>query len=243
MSFSPYSEKARWALDHHGVSYTWCEHVPFVGELALRLRARQWRGRVTVPMAVEGDVVLRDSLAIAQHAERVGRGEPLFHDEPEVMPWVERSSVALDASRITMLARLLGDREAMRESMPGWIPRPLRGIALPLAAFTITFLQGKYATGTVPHDQAKATVRECLSALRAALFRDTRSTPRPTILESFSFADIAMATALQMVSPVSDEYIRLGRAERRAWTDAELAREYADVLAWRDRLYATYRRR
>src|SRR5580693_10652149 len=68
MRFSPYSEKARWALDHHRVSFQWHEHVPMAGELALRMRAGSLGKKASVPLAVDGDVVLRDSVAIARHA-------------------------------------------------------------------------------------------------------------------------------------------------------------------------------
>src|SRR5579871_5769917 len=65
MSFTPYSERARWALDHHRVPYEWHEHVPMVGERSLRKRAGG-QGKASVPLALDGETVLRDSLAIAR---------------------------------------------------------------------------------------------------------------------------------------------------------------------------------
>ena len=53
----------------------------------------------------------------------------------------------------------------------------------------------------------------------------------------FSYADICMASALQCVRPVTDEYIKLGPATRKAWTDEGLADKYASLLGWRDQLY------
>jgi glutathione S-transferase len=236
MSFSPYSERAKWALDHHRVPFSWREHVPLLGEVALRARLGVWRGRVSVPVAFDGELVLKDSVDIARHAEQNGRGAPLFADETAALSWAERGTTGLNASRVTLLARILEDREALRDSVPAWIPRALRTSALPAAASSIAFLQRKYATREMSHDRARSTVREILSALRTALGG------RETILSSFSFADIAMATLLQMVSPVSNDYVVLRKAARRAWTDAELAREFSDLVEWRDQLYAKHRR-
>ena len=58
----------------------------------------------------------------------------------------------------------------------------------------------------------------------------------------FSYADVIMASLLQGVAPVADRYIRLGPATRAAWTQLELARANADLIAWRDRLYEHHRR-
>ena len=52
---------------------------------------------------------------------------------------------------------------------------------------------------------------------------------------------MAMAVVLQVVSPVDPAYIRLGPALRRAWTEPVLAREHADLVAWKDALYAGWR--
>jgi glutathione S-transferase len=236
MSFSPYSEKARWALDHHRVPYAWGEHVPMVGELPLRMRAGRLRGKVSVPLAVDGDTVLRDSLAIAKHADRVGAGSPLFPDHGAVDAWNERSDAALGAGRVLFVARSVEDREALRESLPGWVPGPLRGAMTPLAASATRFIARKYGADAVAQAEAMATMREALGALRAAL------SGRSSVLEGFSYADIAMAVVLQMVSPVDSAYVPLGPARRRAWTEPTLAKDYADLVEWRDGLYASRRR-
>jgi glutathione S-transferase len=79
LSQSPWTEKARWALDHHSVAYRYHEHVPVLGELLLRAKARSRpRGtKASVPLLTDGDAVLCSSLAIARHAESIGRGDPL----------------------------------------------------------------------------------------------------------------------------------------------------------------------
>jgi glutathione S-transferase len=235
MSFSPYSEKARWALTHHRLAYRWHEHVPMVGEIPLRIRAGSIGKKASVPLAVDGDVVLRDSLSIARHAERTGTGAPLRPDDPLSKEWDEKSTAALGAGRVLVVLRGLADREALRESLPGWFPGFLRGIGTPIAASASRFLLRKYGADGVSEQEARETMRRQLFAMRGALGG------RPTLGPSFSYADLTMAVVLQMVSPVDDRYIRLGPARRRAWTDDLLSREFADLVAWRDRIYREHR--
>jgi glutathione S-transferase len=234
MAFSPYSEKARWALDHHKVDYAWHEHAPMIGERALRKRSG--RAKASVPMAVDGDAVLHDSLAIAKHAEKVGKGARLFTNDAAVATWVARSDESLGAARVLLFGRLLQDRAALRESLPPWVPGPLRGLATPLAARGTRFLARKHGAQGVGAEDAESKLREGLAAMQRVL------ATRDTILDGFSFADIAMAVVLQMIAPVADEYIALGPARRRAWSEPALAKEFADVVEWRDAVYAKRRR-
>jgi glutathione S-transferase len=106
----------------------------------------------------------------------------------------------------------------------------------PVAASATRFLARKYGADAVAQAEANATMRGVLDALRAAL------RGRGSILDGFSYADVAMAVVLQMVSPVDSAYIRLGPARRRAWTEPAFAKDYADLVEWRDGLYAARRR-
>jgi glutathione S-transferase len=63
------------------------------------------------------------------------------------------------------------------------------------------------------------------------------------VLGEFSYADITMAVILHFVRPVGPDFLGMGKASRRCWSDEELATEYADLLAWRDSLYTRHRRR
>jgi len=67
-AYSPFSEKARWALDHHRIPYAYREHYPLIGELSLRLRARRLKGRVSTPLLLAPEGPVLDSFAIAMSA-------------------------------------------------------------------------------------------------------------------------------------------------------------------------------
>jgi glutathione S-transferase len=241
-SFAPWCERARWALDHHQVSYREIEQRPMIAELtlraALRGQARRPR-RVTVPLLVHGDAALMASDEIARHAERCGRGAPLFpaaHEE-ELRVWMQRSEALMVAGRAMLLPRIAASPEALREHLPPSVPRILRRALQWVVALGVAHLVRKYDV-RIGDGAYELECRGVLDALRAAL-ADGR---RHLVGDAFSYADITMAAALQFVLPVDDRYISLAPATRRAWTHARLAADYADLLAWRDALYVAHRR-
>lgn len=238
-SFAPWCEKARWALDHHRVRYRYTEHVPMLGELALRIAAGRARGLVTVPLLVHGDEVLMDSVAIARHAEREGEGAPLFpaEHEDEITAWNQRSEEVMTSGRALLLPRLGRSSGAVREQLPPFIPNALRPMLQPLASSGVSYIARKYGVRAEDGPVHESRVRAALEPLRAALAAGRER----LVGDTLSFADITMATALQFILPVADRYIALGPSTREAWTHQALASEYADLLAWRDRLYAAAR--
>jgi glutathione S-transferase len=238
LSYSPWSEKARWALDHRAVPYVEAAYVPMIGELGLRATTGRWTGRVTVPVLVTGaGEVLTDSFDIARYAERVGSGAPLFPPEHEarLAEWNARSDEAMAAARGAVVTRLAASPAALLESLPKFA-RNLGPLATALGRSGVRFFQRKYDLTAAAGDQTK--FRSALDALRAAL-----AGGRPYVLDRFTYADISAAVLLQAVVPVDHKYIRLGRATRATWTDGALASEYADLVTWRDGLYARHRHR
>lgn len=237
MPASPWSEKARWALDHHRIEYVEEAYTPMLSEPALRWRLRRARGRVTVPVLFAEGEAYTDSFDIAEYAERRGGGPPLFRRglERAIAGWNQVSEAAMRAGRALVSFRVAGDPQAQSEALPDRVPGPLRRPLGPVARVGIRFLQKKHAVSDDEH-VSRALLRARLGELRAAL-----ADGRHFLLGEFSYADIAMAAALQFVHPVDDRRIRLGPATRRAWTDLDLAGELTDLIEWRDQLYAARR--
>jgi glutathione S-transferase len=237
-SFAPWCEKARWALDHHKVSYGYREHIPLYGEFALRMATRRLLPKATVPLLIDGPEMIMNSFEIARYAERKGRGTPLFPlaYEAETRFWNECSETIMTCGRALLLERLQRMPAALREQLPPSVPPRLRKALTPLASCGVTYIRRKYRIKSAGPEYERAS-RAALDALRKALVGG-----REHILGSqLSFADIAMATSLQFVRPVADQHIALGSATREAWTNALLASEYPDLLHWRDRLYGSLR--
>jgi glutathione S-transferase len=241
LPYSPWSEKARWALDVRGVPYRYRHYQPLLGELELRLKTRRWRGTVTVPMLIDAQGrVYDDSEKIARFADAHGAGPALFPDghEAAIARWVALSEAGLAAGRVLALERQLRDDDALLELVPRGLRRSLGRLAPRLGQLGVLRTLSKYGAREHSSAQHRARLRAALEALRAALASST-STPK-TLLGTFSFADIAAAQVLAFVLPPAFG-LKLGKASARGFTDPEFSREFADLIGWRDALYAAYR--
>ncbi len=239
LPYSPWSEKARWALDHHKLPYERVTYTPLLGEVGLRLQTRNFTSRASVPTLIDEDgEVYADSLLIAQHADHIGQGSRLFprHLMSDIERWSTEGEWGLAAGRGLVLAAVRTDDEAQRELVPSAIPGPLRGVAQPLALLGVAFLSWKYG---LDETATPTVLTERLQKMLAALRRQLGN--KHYVLGEFSYADIAMAAALHFLSPPSDEWMHLGPGTRRTFTRPELAERYRDLLGWRDKLYAERR--
>jgi glutathione S-transferase len=234
LSPSPWTERARWALDHHRVSYRYREHVPFIGELALRRKAES--KKPTVPL-LEDDVVVMGSAEIAKHADGIGKGESLFEsgDQESIARACTLADRMANAARACVMKRITDSRAAQMEALPKFIPGPLRPMFAPTTRTAIGFLMKKHG---VPDDVDRVIqedLRPALTEVRSWLGG------RRYLNDHFSFADIAIGAQLGGICPHADA--PLGPAMRAVWTNEALAEEFRDLLAWRDALYADHRRR
>jgi glutathione S-transferase len=235
--YSPWTIKARWALDHHGVPYDYTEHVPMLGEGRLRWKARRPTGKVTVPLLVtDGDPIM-DSLEIARYAERHGRGAPLFPAarRSEIDAWNARSERVLAAGRGLVVARTARSERAKEEALPPFVPEPLRAAMRPVATSGLMFFRLKYGLGEVSEGERRAVIAAELRALREALGG------KSYLLGDFSYADVAMAVTLQLVRPADTARMRESAGTREAWADPALEEELGDLVAWRDEIYTKHR--
>jgi glutathione S-transferase len=238
LPFSPWSEKARWALDHHRIEYKYKEYTPLLGEVSLRIRLRKPRGRVTVPVLRDGRTWLVDSFDIAKHAERIGAGPPLFPGDKldEIAAWNRRSEAATAAGRAASMLASAGDPELALAFLPPHVPPALKSLLLPIAKAGVEAFIAKYRMRNDADSHATVLDAE-LAALERAL-----SGKRYLLGDTFSYADIAMAIVLQGVSPVDERYMAKLPGIRPGAESAELQRRYPELLAWRDELYAKHRR-
>jgi len=233
--YSPWTERARWSLDHHGIAYRFEEHVPVMGELALRRRLGAYRGaRATVPVFFDGPNVISESIDIVFHADSIGRGAPLVRDREATRRYFERVERGLVAMRGRVLASVLTDREAQRESAV-MVPKSVAGLMRPFVRASTRFMASKYGVSGRSAGDFEPEMRELLVEIRRAIDDGSLST------DTFSANHIAAATFLQGVSPVRAPHMQLTQAVRRAWTCEPLAAEFADVLSWRDLLYSQRR--
>jgi glutathione S-transferase len=230
---SPWTERARWALDHHGVTYRYREHVPLVGELVLRLRTNV--PKPSVPLLVDGKTKTMGSFDIARRAEEIGRGSTLFPrgKEDVVARWNDVAESLSSVGRAWLFRNLRGSHDAQREALPGFIPGPLRGIAARTSLLGAAWLERKYRVAADVDAEVTQILRPALEDVRAAL------AGKAYLLDGFTYADLVIAASLQVVRP--HEGAPLGPATRAAWTNEALANEFDDLLMWRDAVYRKHR--
>jgi glutathione S-transferase len=240
LPYSPWSEKARWALDHHRIEYEYSEHAPIVGDLRLRILLRKPKGRVTVPVLEDGGRWFTDSFEIAQHADRIGSGSRLFPGDrlAAVEAWNKKSEEVLAASRAIMIIHSADSPEAAAASLPPAVPAPLKPVLGRVARQFLKAFIAKYnmRDGADSHER---TITGVFNDLRAAL----GGKKGYLIGDELSYADISMAVCLQFVSPVDERYMAIGPGGREGWTNRELFDRYRDLVSWRDELYAKHRKR
>ena len=189
--YSPWSERARWALDHHRVAYRYHEHVPMLGEPILRLRARG-RSKATVPLLVDGSGSYADSIDIIERADAIGTGAPLVPDSAALREMRDFIEPGLAAARALVVGAMLDDPEALREAAMAISPKSVAGLLRPVAAMGTRFIAKKYASKIESPEANEATLEGVLTELRERL--GGRETVDPA---GFSALDIVAASLLQ----------------------------------------------
>jgi glutathione S-transferase len=243
LPYSPWSEKARWALDARRVPYRFRHYQPLIGEPALRVKLRRITGRVSVPVLTTDDGrVIADSADIAHWADGRGEGPRLFPagEEDAVARFVALSERALAAGRALSLMRMLGDDDALAEMVPRPMRRALGPVAARIGAMGIRRTLRKYGGDREAGEAHRRTLIAALDEIRATLAQAPSGEGPQTLLGRFTFADIAAAQALAFVEPPATG-LKLGAASRRSFTDPELRERHADLIRWRDELYRAMR--
>jgi glutathione S-transferase len=203
LPFSPWSLRARWALDHHGIAYKKMTHLPMVGEPLLRgLNAFYGRSpsklfaKASVPMLIDRGKLFSDSLTIAEHAEETGSGSKLLPEahKAEILGWVDAADQLLGAGRGRLMDRLIASDAALSEMLPPPL-RPLGGVGIATARISSRYVKQKY----LDPDRTAAQLEAAMDAVLERV--EKRLETSPYLTGAFSFADVAVAGALDMIDP------------------------------------------
>ncbi|MCG8668189.1 MAG: glutathione S-transferase N-terminal domain-containing protein [Pseudomonadales bacterium] len=237
---SPWSEKARWALDVAGLGYQLIEHVPMVSNL----RARQLAGnfnplrKFSLPIAACGAQVMDDSYSIASYAADHNKNAnvDLFPQDKltEIQYWNDLSNRMMNILRKRALPAMKTNQTLLESNLPPLVPEALRPHLTSVSKMAISYIDRKYP---LSEEDTEQVVIEGFETLRKAL----NQADGDYLLGEFSYADIAMAVTLQPVKPVADKYIPLDSGTRECWTDDMLIEQFPDLIEWRDRIYQHHR--
>lgn len=230
---SPWSERARWALDYCRVPYVERAYVPRVGEWPMRLRTGRWSDRITVPILQTDSTTLHDGHEIARWADERGSADLFPEGEQGIARWHALSDRMLAAGRRRTSRGVIGDAVALRASMEMGAPFA-RWLPLSIGRSSTEWLLNKYAD--LQEDTADEVIlAEGMAELATAL------EGRDTLLDRFSIADVHMAVALQFVQPPTHMEPHIPEPSRHHWCVPELVDRHLELLAWRDRVVDRFR--
>ena len=205
-----------------------------IGELSLRAARRRLGNKITAPsMVLDDGTWLTDSWQIACWIDNEVGGQFFRGATAEVSRLNTETERFLQIFRPVVLERMVNDYPlALEENLPRMFPKALHRPLRSVGGMGVKFLIQKYERPSID----RAEVTGLLDSFRRSIGE------KPTVLEAgFSYADILIATALQMVQPVSRKYWSIGPATREAWTLHEYINEAGELLQWRDELFDAYR--
>src|ERR1019366_1120250 len=193
LNVSPWSERAKWALDPNGLEYQVINHMPVVGERRLRRLVGPGKPRATAPVLLAGDDVVSESWDIAVYADREGKGTKLLPPEHEaaIRAWCALADEAMSAGRALVVAATLASGPALDAKAAPFLPAWLRPALRPVARAATRAFARKYALRLEDVDANTRAVRSALERLRSGLAHSS-----PYLQGAFTYADIAMATLI-----------------------------------------------
>lgn len=235
ISISPYSDRCKWVLKHHRMAYRYTEHTLLFGIPSLRLRLKRFTGDITAPALIDGQTRIFDSYKISQYIDSQGGGPKLFAPQSftAIEHWNRVSEEICDDGRAFTNIKVSQDPEAQALLLPKFVPRAFRKSLHLLARLGTFYIAKSFAIAHENLDQRKNNLRKNLNLIRAGL---PQAPGGFLIGDQLSYADISVACCLQMIKPAAGTYVDKNEATRRCWTHPDLATEFKDLLAWRDRI-------
>ncbi len=235
---SPWSEKALWALDHSGLPYDKLEYTPLMTTPQVRWLSRNFTKKLTIPVALDGGKIMRDSFDIAVHAnsKRLKSRPNLFptNKMTEIKQWNELSDTLLNILRARANPRMKKNRDVLVNNLPPYLPSLIKLFLTPVSRYALNHLAKKYPLPSGDHEQI---VLSGVTKLRVAL----DNSQGDYLLGDFSYADICMAAVFQAIQPENQNFVKLDDATRECWHDKAIINESKDLIVWRDKLYKNHR--
>jgi glutathione S-transferase len=245
--FSPWSMRARWALDYHEIQYQFTKYTPMVDEAWLRFKSGRYFSQISVPMLfISGPKkqVLCDSYDIVQYADGIGNTmghTKLVPDElkVEIEQWSEKINELLAPLRIISMKKALTDEDVKQEELPGWA-KSMGSAGDYIYRSACNYIVKKYPVTNDQQDDQ--TIRKYLDEIQQriqSVNNDDKSSVAYLFGNQFTYGDIVTACALQLLNPVDDSVWRLKPGQRKVVTHP-IHSEYPLICTWRDQIFAKH---
>jgi glutathione S-transferase len=236
LNVSPFSDRSKWVLKHHKIDYKRTEHLIIFGNPLLRIKLKKISGKVTVPVYIDGEVKLMDSFDIAIHVNRKGTGGTLFpHENVEkIKQWNSISEDICNAGRAIVTQKVTQNKDVLKFLLPPQIPPMFKGSLTSLVTVGTNYLTKKYQLNSKTLSEREEDLRTALLKVRDGLKNSKY------LLGAFTYADITIACALQMLTPYEKSFLGKNSELKKCWTHDKLASEFSDLLQWRDEVYKNH---
>jgi glutathione S-transferase len=236
---SHYCEKVRFILDYKGLAYRKVEVTPGIGQLDLF----KMSGQRQVPVLKDGNEVIADSTAIAQYLEQKYPDRPIYPTEPKqralcliLEEWADES-IGLNA-RKSMLGAFSQNPAFRTAVLPSSTPAFLRTLveSVPQEAIDVLGLGAGFGSDAVK--SARQAMQQNLEALCLLLAESPY-----LVADHPTLADFAVAGLTMYVKFPSGNYVDLPEGLKgRGVPGLADNPAYEIFWAWRDRLYADFRK-
>ncbi len=236
---SQYSEKVRLILDYKGLEYRKIEVTPGVGQFEVY----RLSGQRKVPVLKDGNTIIADSTAIAFYLDREYPDKPIVPTDPKqraacllMEEWAD-SSIG-PKSRLALFAGVSQDLSFRTALLPNSTPDVVKTLVNAVPGDVLKFLG--VGLGAAPEDIKAALddLRQDLEAL-SLLVADN-----PYLLGNTpTLADFAVAGLSLLIKFPNGPYLDIPtQLQGKGVVGLADHPDYQPFFAWRDRLYADFRK-
>jgi glutathione S-transferase len=236
---SQYSEKVRLILDYKGLEYRKIEVTPGIGQVELfRLT-----GQKQVPVLKDGSRYIVDSTEIAKYLDSQYPERPLLPEDPKkrglallIEEWADESIGV--KSRKALFSAISQDQNFRKSLLPTSTPDIFKNLVEGVPSDFLTILG--FGVGYSP-DVVKSAIADLKQDLEALTLLLADS---PYLLgDEPSLADLAVAGLSILLKFPEGPYLDIPASLRGKGVPLIADNpDYASFFAWRDRLYAQFRK-
>ncbi len=248
IGYSPWTEKARWALRHHRLPHRYREHTIWLGMPALSAKAGLPGSEITVPLLLETGATqaappVMDSLEIARFAEKWAENQAgfaaLFPSGllPEIKHYNLLSETLISRFRLSLCHSVMESTEAQDAMAPSFVPGILRPLARPLVKQATRYIMDEFELHKKRPRDLDMLILQALVGLRSAL---EKAGGQYLLGNQFTYADVTTAVALGGLRPYAPVWEKLTPIQQKIFTDPKLAAQFPELLEWRDRIYSLH---